>query len=313
MRGEQQNIPFDPTPAGAHAPRPRACAPGSARTQAPQLTLNFERQAPSTGHSLEPLAVSPSDVGAAPRRDPTESDAILVLPPALGAYLASEHPARLALEASIATALGRRVEVEITRNRRTMLSTTRTEAKIVVRLHRMFLDADADVVDAIGRYLKSGCRRASKRLGDFIAAHRDPATASPRRTVLRPQGRHHDLTAIFATVEEAHFPGALEGVTITWGRQTPKGRRRSIRLGTYTHAEKLIRLHPLLDQAWVPRAFVEYIVFHEMLHHVEPGREEAHRVLYHTEEFRRREAAYPGYAEALRWERANLGRLLGRT
>ena len=220
---------------------------------------------------------------------------------------------RVALERAMAKALGVSVAVELTKNRRTMISTRRAKDTLRVRLHRMFLEADPPTVDALGRYVKTGDRRASRKLGDFIELHRDRFVTPRARPPLRTDGHVHDLLALFADVERSYFAGLLGDVAITWGRHAPKqGRRRkrSIRLGTYTHDEKLIRVHPVLDQHWVPRFFVEYIVFHEMLHHVEPAREEDGRTIFHTTEFRRREKAYPEYERALRWERANIDRLL---
>ena len=71
-----------------------------------------------------------------------------------------------------------------------------------------------------------------------------------------------------------------------------------------------MRVHPALDQAWVPRFFVRFIVFHEMLHHVEPAHEGRGRTQFHTKTFRARERAFHDHDRALAWERAHLGRLL---
>ena len=243
------------------------------------------------------------------------------VPSALGApsiELAAAAPARPGADEarrSIAEAVGRalgvRVEVELTRNRRTMISCRRAGDALRVRLHQMFLEADGAIVEALGRYVRNGDRRASRRLGEFIESRRDREVARRPLPPLCPTGRHFDLRVVFTELERTHFPGALEGVSITWGRRSKPGRKRSIRLGTYTHDDRLIRVHPALDQTWVPRFFVDYIVFHEMLHHVEPAREQGGRILFHTDAFRARERAFPGYVRALAWEREHIGRLLG--
>jgi hypothetical protein len=72
----------------------------------------------------------------------------------------------------------------------------------------------------------------------------------------------------------------------------------------------LIRIHPALDQSWVPRYFVEYIVYHEMLHHVIPMPERNGRRQLHTPEFRARERAFAHFERALAWERRHVHRLL---
>ena len=60
----------------------------------------------------------------------------------------------------------------------------------------------------------------------------------------------------------------------------------------------------------MPRFFVEFVVFHELLHHVVPARRAGERLEYHTPEFRRRERAHPDYRRAVRWETENLEALL---
>jgi hypothetical protein len=73
----------------------------------------------------------------------------------------------------------------------------------------------------------------------------------------------------------------------------------------------LIRIHPVLDRPDVPRYFVESVVYHEMLHHHLGGvPDRAGRTVYHTRAFREAEARFPGYGEALAWEKENLPRLL---
>ena len=98
---------------------------------------------------------------------------------------------------------------------------------------------------------------------------------------------------------------------ITWGRwSTLRGRRRTIRLGSYDHREGLIRIHPALDQEWVPRELVEAVVHHELLHAALPPRESGGRRCLHGPEFRRLERELPQHTVAERWLAANLPRLL---
>lgn len=202
-------------------------------------------------------------------------------------------------------------DVVWTQNRRTVLSSQRKGGRIVVRMNRIFAHAPSELVEAIGKYLATGDRRSSRAISRYTDANRIAITQARPRT-LEPRGAVHDLTAIFADLERAELPGLLEGVGITWGRHGPlsPGRRRSIRLGTYSHDDHVIRIHPRLDQPWVPVFFVRFIVFHEMLHHVEPARVTEHRTEFHTPEFRARERAYADYERAIAWERENLGRLL---
>ncbi len=216
------------------------------------------------------------------------------------------------VERSLEAALGAS-RVVWTANRRTVLSSRRVEAGLVVRLHRVFATASDEVLDALGRYLKTGERRASSAISRFVDESRDQIAGAERTRArsLVSRGAVHDLAGLFDELAADHFPGLMAGVQITWGRSSPsRRRRRSIRLGTYSKDELLIRVHPALDQEWVPRFFVRFIVFHEMLHHVEPAREGQGRTEFHTKAFRARERAFHDHDRALAWERTHLSRLL---
>ena len=86
--------------------------------------------------------------------------------------------------------------------------------------------------------------------------------------------------------------------------------RKSIKMGSYSIEDRLIRIHRTLDRAEVPEFFVGWIVFHEMLHQVFEARVVNGRRQFHPPEFLRAEATYERYAEARRWEREHLDMLL---
>lgn len=219
---------------------------------------------------------------------------------------------RTALEKRIRRALEVPADLIVTDNRRTMISTKRRQGRLEVRLHHMFLDAPEEIVEELLCYLAEGDPRASRRISRFIESNRHRIKQRRRRILLRTKGHHHDLGAIFREVVARYFPDGVGSAQITWGKRPPRGRRRrrSIRLGTYTHDQALVRIHPALDQAAVPRYFVAFVVFHELLHHVIPARITGGRTDYHPPEFKRRERAHPDYSRALRWESENLDVLL---
>ena len=218
------------------------------------------------------------------------------------------------LSSHLASSLREPVRVAFTDNRRTMLSARRRAGKLEVRLHHMFLDADDATLDAIGAYLGRSDRRASLRIDAFIAARHDAIRFSQKRnTRIRVEGEVHDLVSMMEDIVARHFGGSTE-TQITWGRRVlgvRHGRRRkSIQLGTYSADERLIRIHPVLDQEWVPDFYVESVIFHELLHHDLGAEEKDGRRCFHTPEFRRRERAYECFARAQVWEKENLSRLL---
>jgi len=123
------------------------------------------------------------------------------------------------------------------------------------------------------------------------------------------RGSYHDLDLILADLRARYFPDCT-AVRICWGRWSGRARPRSIRFGTYLPERQLIRIHPALDQTFVPRAFVEFIVYHELLHHVIPPVRINGRYQIHSTAFRRREREFAAYAEAMAWRQQSLRRLL---
>jgi hypothetical protein len=214
-----------------------------------------------------------------------------------------------ALRARVRIAL----RLTLTDNRRTMLSLRRRPEFVEVRLHRMFLGADAPTRDALGDYLFDGDRGAAQCIARYIESHRNQIRRSERRGFsLSTAGAHHDLAEIYRAVNARYFENAVTA-HITWGRAAGSSKRRarrSIKLGSYTSRDRLIRVHPALDAAFVPRLFVEYIVYHEMLHQVLPPKSQRGRRDLHGPTFKARERQFIGYAEALRWEHEHLDQLL---
>jgi hypothetical protein len=216
------------------------------------------------------------------------------------------------VERGLRARLGPNVLVSITDNTSTMVSYKRRGRALYARVHRMFEHADDEVLDALAAFVSEERRAAplTQRLDTFIEAHKDrlnEARAEALRVV--PLGEFHDLQTIFDALNIRYFEGKVDA-QITWTRSARKLRRTSINMGTYSDELKLIRIHPALDQAFVPRFFVEFVVYHEMLHQVHKAPDTGGRRVVHSHAFRRDEQRFAQYREARRWETQHLSRLL---
>ncbi|MGD8862964.1 MAG: hypothetical protein PVI30_23320 [Myxococcales bacterium] len=226
----------------------------------------------------------------------------------------AEQRSRSRLERRLAELMGRPVALTLTDNSRTMISSRARAGADYVRLHHMFVEADEPTVRALALFLTRGDRFASGHLERFVDENRDRIRKRPPRSAsLDPRGDHHDLHALREGLEGEYFDVA-QPVRVGWGRMgRPPGRRRrrsSIKLGSYRARDASIRVHPVLDAAWVPAYFVEFVLYHEMLHHVLGIHTRGGRRQMHTPEFRHRERMFARYDEAIAWERDNLDRLL---
>lgn len=232
---------------------------------------------------------------------------------ATGPQIFVHEGARQALERKLELRAGYPVHLAVTDNRQRMITQTRERGLLRVRVHMMFLDAPERVQDGLVEYVLEDSREASQVVGEYIERNGHRIRAARRaRGPLVSQGIVHDLAVILARVNEMYFGGSVSDVLIAWSRRTrPKdGPRSTIKLGSYSAEERLIRVHPVLDRQWVPRYFVSYIVHHELVHHVVPPARISGRTVMHGPEFLRREREFRHYDRAIAWEEAHIARLL---
>jgi len=217
---------------------------------------------------------------------------------AVAAYLPPGHGLRLAL----------------TDNRYNVVAVRRDPSTYFVRIHRIFVGAEPRLVRALARYVVHNDRRASGVLGEFIESHEHIITQAPRRprpVRLRTAGRVHDLQDIFDRLNRQYFQGTLQA-RITWGPAVFRAQQRSIKMGSFSVEDRIIRVHPALDCADVPVFFVEWIVFHEMLHGRHEIRRSGGRRCFHPPEFLAQEREFADYQRACTWEKENVDRLFRR-
>ncbi|HKZ03477.1 MAG TPA: SprT-like domain-containing protein [Pyrinomonadaceae bacterium] len=117
-----------------------------------------------------------------------------------------------------------------------------------------------------------------------------------RKLLSSAQGEVYDLEKMFAKLNRRYFGNELPKPTITWSQR----RTRNI-LGHHDRVYDSITISKTLDSPEVPEWFVEYILYHEMLHIKHPARLINGRRYYHTSAFRLDERRFPYYEEAQQW------------
>lgn len=233
-------------------------------------------------------------------------------------------PLSPALRAQQARELGKRLRphlsgdlrLTITDNRSVMISVQRDPRHhhYKVRLHHLFVDAPDRVLAALGRYISHNDRQASQQLNAFIEGCQDrirpPQPRITSHAPVRTKGRFFDIQAIFDDLNKRYFDQKVR-CTITWGRLVNSGKpRRTIKVGSYILEHNLIRIHPGLDQEWIPLFYIQWVIFHEMLHVVHPINTVNGRRRFHTNAFARDEQRFEDYDRAIIWEKRNVAALL---
>src|SRR5437764_10818029 len=216
--------------------------------------------------------------------------------------------ASLVLASRLCSLLREPVEVELTDNAWTMVSYRRVQGRLRFRLHHMFAGAHEPVMRALAGFTGRNRSAHGRAIDEYVRQNRElirPLSPRPEAP-LSQQARVHDLAAIYAGLNARQFAGSVQA-RIGWGRRSAGGRRRSIKMGVYFHDQKVIRIHPALDDLRVPRYFVEMVVFHEMLHHVHPpAMDDAGRRILHRAELRVAARRFHGYLRARPCEQVQL-------
>lgn len=117
-----------------------------------------------------------------------------------------------------------------------------------------------------------------------------------RKMISSAKGEVYDLDRMFTKLNKKFFDGEIPKPAITWSQR----RTKSI-LGHHDQVYESITISKTLDSKEVPEFFVEYILYHEMLHIKHPPRLIKGRRYQHTSAFRLDERRFPQYEQAQKW------------
>jgi len=211
------------------------------------------------------------------------------------------------LKARLQVLIGHPIELKI-REGSTYASASRLRGKgFRISLHRLFLHAPTPVIEALARFAVRPDRESRaviRQMAYLFFTSIEPPVSDA--SLADPKGACVDLQELYDRLNDYYFGGSIE-VPIAWF-EAPRYRKfRHITFGVFDRTLPLIRINRLLDQSAVPLSFVEFIVYHEMLHAVCPAYlDKRGRLVVHTSEFRRREAEHPSFAFAKEWSRQSL-------
>ena len=197
------------------------------------------------------------------------------------------------------------VTVIITDNSTVMLSIKSKKDHCSLRLNRMFLSAGRDVIDELSEYIRNR-RTKTPLIRDYINSNiHNLKKKPPRKIRMIHKGKKFHLLEIFNKVNSEYFDGTISS-SITWSTRSPKRSVAKRTLGSYSQDMDLIRINPVLDSSRVPGYFLEFVVYHEMLHAWLRNKPSSGRRTIHSREFKKLEKLFHLYDRAMAWETKRL-------
>jgi len=182
--------------------------------------------------------------------------------------------------------------------------------RITFKISDYLSDAPENVLESLSWYLlsravgmkcpleKSDRYLVYARSRELWESKKELYLSRSRNLSFEPRGSARDLREVFDYVNSFYFASRLQDPILAWATESPQRR-----LGFYFQPLNLLVANRALDSNAVPRYVLEFVVFHELLHHVSAGSGRAARRVHHTLEFKNQERAFSHYDDAKRWLR----------
>ncbi len=201
-----------------------------------------------------------------------------------------------------------KLKLRINDNRSTMLSIRWEKDHARISLHRMFLQAPlsrhAGTCQVHQNRKNSSLPLEVKKFIEYQTQKMDYSHSVDKRELIT-LGKCFDLEKIYRLTNESYFQNELK-LSITWYGNPDRRLRSQINFGLYSFPLKLVKIHRLLDSFDMPEYFVQYVVYHEMLHSVcSPFVNRRGMTIVHTPEFKQREREFKFFKEAQNWIKIN--------
>lgn len=213
----------------------------------------------------------------------------------------------LTFQEQLENSVGMKLRLKINDNRSTMLSVKWEPDCTKVSLHRMFLQAPQNIMQALACYLKGKNKKLDPCVKAYIEHNLQKLDYSHELdfSKLETKGRVYDLERIYHSLNREYFDGPLN-LHITWFGERRRRTCRRVTFGLYHDPLRLIKINRLLDNKHFPDYFVAYVIYHEMLHYVCPTYVDENGFKHiHSKEFKEREQKFKYYREARQWIRDN--------
>ncbi len=200
------------------------------------------------------------------------------------------------------------LQLKILEGKSTYASATKSRGgTLQLSVHSLFLHAPTPVLQALIRFATKpdrASRAVIRQMAHLYFTSIEPPQSDA--SLSDTKGAHIDLQELYDRTNADYFNNSLK-IPVAWFPSPRYRKFRHITFGTYDRTLPLVRINRILDHPDVPLPFVEFIVYHEMLHAVcAPHLDRGGRLCVHTAEFRREEAKHRYYLYSKEWANESL-------
>jgi len=177
--------------------------------------------------------------------------------------------------------------------------------ELKLSVHKLFIKAPEGILQAICNFCFHKDKKAYKLIKSYADRYFSTLDSSYKIKDKKfvSKGKFYDLKQIFDNLNLIYFDGKLN-LKITWFNAPLYKKFRHITFGSYNRNLKLVRINKLIDQQNFPFYFINYIVYHEMLHDVCKLKNSVNGYKkIHTKEFKQLEKRFAYYKEAKNFEK----------
>jgi hypothetical protein len=200
---------------------------------------------------------------------------------------------------------GKKLKLTLNDNRSTMLSVKWDPECTRVSLHRAFLNAPQNVMQALASYLQENDKAIHPSVKAFIEENVQVLDYSDQiiASNLFHQGNVYNVMEMYESLNSEYFDGGLN-LKITWFGNHKISNKNTITFGLYFDPLRLIKINRFLDASIFPDYVVSYIIYHEMLHNSCPPFVDENGIKrIHNTHFKKCEAEFKHYRRAKNWIR----------
>jgi hypothetical protein len=184
----------------------------------------------------------------------------------------------------------------------------RTGRQTSFKISDYLRDAPPEVLNSLARYIvpmafgTTSSEPASQgylahvQSKEFWAQNQALYLSRARNLKIEPRGERRDLKIVFDYVNSTYFNNKVKDPVLAWVSESP-----ARRLGYYFEPLNLLAVNLVFDAERVPRYVLEFVVYHELLHHVDAESGRKAKRVHHTKGFREQERRFTSYADAERW------------